>query len=249
MITIHWITNYAASTAATKRRRVVVTAKMEWSLECGTSVRSSTAPWRDRLDIRRRNSARMPCDNRAFREIAICRCRLLWSIRSTCRRFDKEINMQSTDKTPSATIKAYLAAFALCLFASALPAAEPSAEGLWKTINEKTNKPDSIVRIVETNGEFSGRIEKIFVEPGGVPAPKCDQCEGKFKNQPILGMTFLWGFKREGNKYTGGQILDPDEGQVYHCRMELSADGTRLEVRGYVGIPLFGRTQTWFREP
>ncbi len=138
---------------------------------------------------------------------------------------------------------------ALCLFARAAAAAEPTAAGVWKTINEKTNKPDSIVRIVETNGEFSGTIEKIFPEPGEDPAPKCDKCEGKFKNQPIIGMTFMWGFKRDGAKYSGGEILDPDEGQIYHCRMELSADGGKLDVRGYVGIPLFGRTQTWTREP
>ena len=128
-------------------------------------------------------------------------------------------------------------------------AAEPSAVGLWKTINDKTNKPESIVRIVEMNGELTGKVEKIFVEPGEDANPRCEKCPGSFKDQPILGMTFLWGFKRSGNKYAGGKILDPDEGQVYSCQMELSADGAKLNVRGYVGIPLFGRTQTWFREP
>jgi len=141
-------------------------------------------------------------------------------------------------------------AFACALVGVALNAvAQSPAVGLWKTIDDKTGKPLSIVRLAETDGELTGTIEQIFTAPGEDPDPKCEHCEGKFKGQRVLGMTFMWGFKRNGDAYGSGKILDPEEGRVYSCRVELSADGDKLNVRGYVGIPLFGRTQVWLRQP
>jgi uncharacterized protein (DUF2147 family) len=125
--------------------------------------------------------------------------------------------------------------------------ANDSPVGLWKTIDDKTNKPRSIVRIVEENGEFKGLVEKGLVE--GESADRvCDKCDPPRKGQKILGMTFMWGLKKDGNEFKGGEILDPDNGKIYKCKMKLVDGGKKLDVRGYIGISLIGRTQTWLRE-
>ena len=124
---------------------------------------------------------------------------------------------------------------------------EPTPVGRWTTIDDKTGKPSSVVRIWEEDGKLKGAVESVVVAPGEDPNPKCTKCEGALKGQPIVGMTILWGLTRDGKRWSGGQILDPDEGSTYSCRVEPVDGGARLEVRGYVGISLFGRTQTWIR--
>ena len=123
----------------------------------------------------------------------------------------------------------------------------PSPIGLWKTIDDETGKPKALVRISEVNGELSGRIERLFREPDQDQNPTCDQCEDARKNQPLVGMVIVNGMKRNGDEYTGGKILDPASGKIYRSKMQLADDGRKLEVRGYVGIPALGRTQTWIR--
>ena len=119
--------------------------------------------------------------------------------------------------------------------------------GLWKTIDDVTGNERSYVRIVEVAGELQGKVEKIFPFPGDDPENLCEKCEGERKNQPIVGMTILWGLKDEGETWKGGKILDPDNGKTYRCKMTVSDDGKELDVRGYIGISLIGRTQTWQR--
>ena len=139
-----------------------------------------------------------------------------------------------------------LAVAAMFLF-SQFSLAEDSPVGLWKTIDDKTNKPRSIIRIVEENGEYKGSVEKGLVEGEG-PDRVCDKCDPPRKGQKILGMTIMWGLKKDGNEYKGGEILDPDNGKIYRCKMSLSEDGKKLNVRGFIGIALIGRTQVWLRE-
>ena len=139
-----------------------------------------------------------------------------------------------------------VAALILCLIAGFAPA-ENSPAGLWKTIDDKSGKPRSIVRIVEENGVFSGVVEK-GLQADDNPNRVCDKCDPPRKNQRILGMTFMWGLKKDGNEYKGGEILDPDNGKIYKCKMKLSDDNKKLDVRGFIGFSLLGRTQTWFRE-
>jgi uncharacterized protein (DUF2147 family) len=125
--------------------------------------------------------------------------------------------------------------------------ANDSPVGLWKTIDDKSGKPRSIVRIVEENGEFKGTVEK-GLEEGESPDRVCDKCDPPRKGQKILGMTFMWGLKKDGNEFKGGEILDPDNGKIYKCKMKLVDGGKKLDVRGFIGISLIGRTQTWLRE-
>jgi uncharacterized protein (DUF2147 family) len=126
-------------------------------------------------------------------------------------------------------------------------AQQASPVGLWKNIDDETGKPKALIRIVESNGEYQGKIEKLFRAPDEDQNPKCDKCEGAKKDQPIIGMTILTGLKQEGDAYTGGQILDPANGKLYKSKATLIDGGKKLDVRGYIGAPLFGRTQTWIR--
>lgn len=134
----------------------------------------------------------------------------------------------------------------LLLFAP-LSFAADSPVGLWKTIDDKTNKPRSLVRIVEENGEYKGIVEKGLREDDN-PERVCEKCDAPRKNQKIHGMTFMWGLKKDGNEFKGGEILDPENGKIYRCKMKLVDGGKKLDVRGFIGIALIGRTQTWWRE-
>jgi uncharacterized protein (DUF2147 family) len=126
--------------------------------------------------------------------------------------------------------------------------AQNSPVGLWKTIDDETGKPKSLVRITENNGELTGKIEKLFRAPNEDQNPVCVKCEGANKDQPIIGMTILYGLKKNGVSWDGGSVLDPAKGKTYHARVTPTEGGNKLEMRGYIGAPLFGRTQTWVRE-
>jgi len=123
-----------------------------------------------------------------------------------------------------------------------------SPVGVWRTIDDKTKKERSIIRITEANGELQGVVEKIFDQPGDDPAHLCKECKDDLKDKPIVGMTILWGLKKDGESWTGGEILDPKNGRVYKAKITPSADGKTLDVRGFIGVSLIGRTQTWHRE-
>jgi uncharacterized protein (DUF2147 family) len=128
---------------------------------------------------------------------------------------------------------------------------EPTAVGLWEQVDEKTGKAESWFRISEKNGVYIGQIVKIFPKPGEDPNQKwlCTKCEGEEKNAPVLGLALIKGMKRNGLNYEDGTIMDPRDGSVYRALMQLSPDGKHLEVRGYLGISLFGRSQVWNRLP
>jgi uncharacterized protein (DUF2147 family) len=134
------------------------------------------------------------------------------------------------------------------LAASPAWADDASPVGLWQSIDDVSGKPKALVRITENNGELQGRIEKLFRAPEQDPNPKCHQCEGANKEQPLIGMTILWGLKKSGDDYSGGEILDPKNGKVYRSKLHLADDGRKLQVRGYLGMPMFGRSQTWVRQ-
>ena len=121
--------------------------------------------------------------------------------------------------------------------------------GRWRTIDEKSGKAKSIVLIWEERGKLMGKVETLFREPGQVPDPVCDLCpEGK-KGQKIRGMTILWDLAPAGEWWEGGRILDPANGKVYRCRMQPMESGSKLLVRGFIGISMLGRSQVWLREP
>ena len=125
---------------------------------------------------------------------------------------------------------------------------ELTAAGLWKTVDDHTGKPRGLIRIVQVSGEYQGKLEKIFPQLGEDPDPKCDKCSGARRDQPVIGMTILWGLTKQGEEYQGGEILDPENGKIYRAKMKLEDGGKTLHVRGFIGISLLGRTQVWMRE-
>lgn len=136
----------------------------------------------------------------------------------------------------------------LALSATAALAQNASPVGTWRTIDDETGKPKALVRITEDAGILTGKIEKLFRPADQDQNPKCVKCSDARKDQPIIGMTILSGLRKDGNEYAGGEILDPASGKTYKSKAKLIDNGARLEVRGYVGAPMFGRSQTWQRE-
>jgi uncharacterized protein (DUF2147 family) len=140
------------------------------------------------------------------------------------------------------------------LIALALAVAGPafaddhSPVGLWKNMDDVTGKPKALIRITENKGELRGQIEKVFLAAGDNPNPRCDKCQGANKDQPVLGMVFMSGLRKSGDEYSGGEILDPDSGKVYRSKLQVLDGGKKINVRGYVGVPMFGRSQTWVRQ-
>ena len=145
-------------------------------------------------------------------------------------------------KSPLITVLSFL----IIGFCSNTFAAAATPAGLWRTIDDNTGKPRSLVRINENNGEFSAVIEKGLLA-SDTPDAVCDKCKDERKGQRIVGMTIVKGIKLVDGHYEGGEILDPENGKVYRCLMKLDSTGKQLEVRGYIGISLIGRSQTWTR--
>lgn len=138
---------------------------------------------------------------------------------------------------------------ALLLAAPLSAWAQLSPVGTWQTIDDRTGKPKSIVEIYQkSDGTLAGKVQRVLQSDKG-PHPICDACKGDKRNKPIEGMEILWGVRRknEGN-WGGGQILDPKDGKIYSVKIRPAANGQKLEVRGFMGVSLFGRTQTWVRK-
>lgn len=118
--------------------------------------------------------------------------------------------------------------------------------GLWQTIDDETKKPKSFIRISEKDGTISGTVEKV-VDPAKQDQ-KCDECaaDDPRKGKPVIGMTVLTGLKKESDSiYSGGKILDPNNGKVYAAKVTMIEEGKKLEMRG--SFLFIGRTQTWLR--
>jgi uncharacterized protein (DUF2147 family) len=133
-------------------------------------------------------------------------------------------------------------------FASGFALAQATPAGLWKTVDDSTKKEKSLVRIVESGGVYTGKVEKV-IDPDAPKDAVCKDCTDDRKDKPVVGMTIIRNMKASGDKdvFEGGDILDPNNGKVYSAKLTLVEGGKKLDVRGYVGTPLLGRTQTWQR--
>ena len=136
---------------------------------------------------------------------------------------------------------------AALLVAAGSAFAQSTPAGLWKTIDDETKAEKSLVRITEAGGVLTGKIEKLL-DPTKQES-KCDKCTDARKDQLVLGMTIIDGAKKSADDpyWDGGSILDPNNGKTYKVRMTPADGGKKLEVRGYIGMPMLGRTQTWIR--
>ncbi len=137
------------------------------------------------------------------------------------------------------------ALIAASLLAPALALAQATPVGLWKTIDDDGKTAKSLVRITEQGGVVVGSIDKLL-DPTTPADAKCDKCQDDRKNQPLQGLQILRGLKADGDgTWTGGEVLDPNNGKTYRARLKPVDGGKKLELRGYIG-PFF-RTQTWIR--
>ncbi len=129
-------------------------------------------------------------------------------------------------------------------------AAESAVTGLWEQVDPDTKKVGGWFLIFEKEGAFYGALAKSFPTPGEDPNPLCTKCVGDQKNAPSLGLVIIKGMKKNGLRYDNGTILDPRDGKVYTAFLEVSPDGKKLRVHGYIiGMELLGRSQYWNRLP
>ena len=126
--------------------------------------------------------------------------------------------------------------------------AEPSVVGLWEQSDEH-GRVQAWFNFLEKNGVYVGAIAKAFPAPGETSENVCTKCPGDQKDAPFVGLVIVNGMQRKGLKYENGTILDPRDGSVYRAVMDLSPDGQKLTVRGYLGIKALGQSQVWRRLP
>ena len=127
--------------------------------------------------------------------------------------------------------------------------AQMSPLGTWHTIDDETKKPKGEVRITQNAaGGLSGVVEKSLMPMPGAD-PLCNLCTDDRKGKPKIGMEIIRGGQKVEGKdvWDGGKILDPEDGKNYSVRLTPIEGGKRMEIRGYLGTPLIGRTQVWIR--
>jgi uncharacterized protein (DUF2147 family) len=135
----------------------------------------------------------------------------------------------------------------LIAWSAVAQAGEPA--GLWQEYDDKTGKVEALIRVEQAaDGTYQGTIVKLVAEVVGSASRVCSGCGGSLHNQPLLGMRILTGMRRkDAHTFEGGEIVDPDDGKVYRCRMRLSEDGRTLEVTGYIGVSWLGESEIWRR--
>ena len=127
--------------------------------------------------------------------------------------------------------------------------AQATPIGLWKSIDDETKIEKSLLRITETGGVFSARIEKLL-DPATKQDAVCDKCSDDRKDKPLIGLQIVRNVKANASDkglWDGGEILDPKDGKIYKVKLTPIEGGKKLEVRGFIGFALLGRTQTWIR--
>ena len=116
----------------------------------------------------------------------------------------------------------------------------------WQTVDEKTGEKKAIIQLSENSGQVSGKIIKVLDSKKA--KANCEKCTGSLKNKPIEGLQILTGMRADGtNQWSNGKLVDPETGKIYSGKINLSDNGQSLKLRGYVGSPVFGRSQTWQR--
>jgi uncharacterized protein (DUF2147 family) len=120
--------------------------------------------------------------------------------------------------------------------------------GRWQTVDEVTGKITSVVDIREQNGKLYGKIERLINPDPNDPDPRCVRCSGDLKDRRLVGLRIVWDLTKNGGQWTGGEILDPDNGKIYRCSITVKDGGKKLRVRGFIGFSLLGRTEYWLRD-
>jgi uncharacterized protein (DUF2147 family) len=159
---------------------------------------------------------------------------------------ESPLRRASHTAVPPVAVALLLSAIAAFHGGLSLAAESSSPIGEWKTFDDKTGNARAIVRIYEQDGRLFGKIERSLMP--GAERRVCAVCTDDRKDQPMLGLVIIRNMKRIEEGYAGGDILDPDTGSVYRCKFHLEENGAKLVLRGFIGISILGRTQTWERQ-
>jgi uncharacterized protein (DUF2147 family) len=119
-----------------------------------------------------------------------------------------------------------------------------SPEGLWQPL-DSSGKPQGLIRIYQDQGMYFGRIQPS--SPSDDDRARCVRCTDERKDQPIIGMLLIRNMRQQGDGYEGGDIVDPDTGRLYGCKFRLIDGGHNMIMRGFYGLSVLGRSQTWRR--
>lgn len=144
-------------------------------------------------------------------------------------------------------MKNVLTLFALLALVISLNAQKATAIlGKWSTENGK-----SVVEIYQQNGVFYGKMIELKnpIDPDtGKPKLDKENPEAKLKSRPLLGLVIMTGIKFESDNYWGGgEIYDPESGNTYSCRLKMNGND-QIDMRGYMGFSLIGRSTIWTRK-
>ena len=143
------------------------------------------------------------------------------------------------------TISSILALSAGALLSTSVFAASLNGTQ-WQIIDDKTGEKKAVIQLTESGGKVSGKIIKVLNKEKADAL--CTKCPGSLKNKPVEGLQILSGLKADGNnQWSDGKLVDPESGKTYSGKLTLSDNGQSLKLRGYVGTPVFGRSQTWQR--
>lgn len=140
----------------------------------------------------------------------------------------------------------------LLLAAGTALAANDTPVGTWKQV-DSSGKTKSIIQITDNNGELKATVKELqnrtpeAIARDGDPA-KCTQCQGDLKDKPIVGMAIMWGVSKDDDVWDGGKIVNPEDGKVYKVKLTMKDNGQKLDVHGYIGFALMGKSQTWERQ-
>ncbi|HEX7814365.1 DUF2147 domain-containing protein [Dyella sp.] len=131
-------------------------------------------------------------------------------------------------------------------------AANDTPVGHWKQVDDVSGKQKSVIEITDNGGKLQGKVMQLMNLSAEETArdgqhPVCRKCDGSRKDQPIEGMVIMWDVSKDGDVWDGGKILDPKTGKVYKVKLTLTDGGRKLDVRGYIGFSLIGRSQVWER--
>jgi len=141
-------------------------------------------------------------------------------------------------------MKKIIGSLALCLACAIISYGQMDPTGIWKNIDDEDGKVKSHLEVYWEDGVLKAKVAQLL---DNATLTICKKCKGEKKNKPLVGMEIMWGLTNDGeNQWSGGKIMDPKKGKEYKCKIEL-VEEDKLKVRGYVGIPAFGRTQYWYR--